>query len=109
MLLGFISLLLTVFQNCISQICVAEHVVTNMLPCDLKDKTKEGHESNNATATEHFQRFFTSTISGTARRLLAEKSSESAVGYCAKKVTIHYFKHYCCFLLYILVIKTTRV
>ncbi|KAJ8763232.1 hypothetical protein K2173_025617 [Erythroxylum novogranatense] len=83
MLLGFISLLLTVTQNIISKICVPEHVVNNMLPCSLEDKEKETHKSN---TTEHFQRFFTTAISGTARRLLAEEqSSESPTGYCAKK------------------------
>ncbi|XP_048235886.1 MLO-like protein 1 isoform X2 [Ricinus communis] len=83
MLLGFISLLLTVSQNLISKICVSEHVMTNMLPCKLADKG-EGHESNSTTTAEHFQRSFITSISGTARRLLAE-SAESQMGYCAKK------------------------
>lgn len=85
MLLGFISLLLTVSQGTISKICVPEHVITNMLPCDLSEKRKGGEESNTTATTEHFQRFFTTGISGTARRLLAE-STESQIGYCAKKV-----------------------
>ncbi|KAK9928601.1 hypothetical protein M0R45_025727 [Rubus argutus] len=33
MLLGFISLLLTVFQRSISRICIPSHVATHMLPC----------------------------------------------------------------------------
>ncbi|XP_020534428.2 MLO-like protein 1 isoform X3 [Jatropha curcas] len=81
MLLGFISLLLTVSQGLLSKICVPEHVINNMLPCSLSEKG--GHESN-TTTTEHFQRFSTSRISGTARRLLAE-SAESQLGYCARK------------------------
>ncbi|CAN4098643.1 unnamed protein product [Withania somnifera] len=35
MLLGFISLLLTVFQSRIVKICVPQHVVTHLLPCSL--------------------------------------------------------------------------
>ncbi|CAK7341681.1 unnamed protein product [Dovyalis caffra] len=89
MLLGFISLLLTVSQNFISKICVPEHVVNNLLPCSLSEKQKEkGHGSNSTTTTttttEHFQSFFTGSISGTVRRLLAE-TSESHLGYCANK------------------------
>ncbi|WCJ27671.1 Seven transmembrane MLO family protein [Euphorbia peplus] len=78
MLLGFISLLLTVSQTTVSKICVPESVVSNMLPCSLSEKgeKEEGHESNATTTVEHFQRSF--------RRLLAE-SAESQLGYCAKK------------------------
>nr|AIZ94062.1 Mlo protein [Hevea brasiliensis] len=84
MLLGFISLLLTVSQATISKFCVHEHVLTNMLPCDLSEKGEEGQGSNTTATTEHFQRFFTTSISGTNRRLLAE-STESQIGYCEKK------------------------
>ncbi|KAJ4843292.1 MLO-like protein 1 [Turnera subulata] len=81
MLLGFISLLLTVSQNFISKICVKQNVVSHMLPCSLKDKKKPQHGSDATPTTEHLQEFLATTI---ARRLLAEGSSE-AVGYCAKK------------------------
>lgn len=40
MLLGFISLLLTVFQNVINKICVPADVTRHMLPCKLE----KGHE-----------------------------------------------------------------
>ncbi|KAJ4721388.1 MLO-like protein [Melia azedarach] len=83
MLLGFISLLLTVFQNLIAKMCVPADIVDNMLPCKRIETTTGGQESH-ATTTSHFQTFFSSSISGTARRLLAE-GSESSVGYCAKK------------------------
>lgn len=86
MLLGFISLLLTVFQNLIAKMCVPADIVDNMLPCKRIETTTGGQESH-ATTTSHFQTFFSSSISGTARRLLAE-GSESSVGYCAKKVNI---------------------
>ncbi|XP_022155783.1 MLO-like protein 1 [Momordica charantia] len=88
MLLGFISLLLTVFQGAISKLCVPESLTKHLLPCDLKDKPKEGHNSSSgetgSSTTEHFQTFFVSTISGTARRLLSEGSASQA-GYCAQK------------------------
>ncbi|XP_050224693.1 MLO-like protein 1 [Mercurialis annua] len=83
MLLGFISLLLTVAQNLFAKICVPGHVMTTMLPCKLSDK-EGGHEPKAATTTEHFQRSFVTSIFGTARRLLAE-SEEEHLGYCGKK------------------------
>uniref|UniRef100_A0A2C9VBZ0 MLO-like protein n=1 Tax=Manihot esculenta TaxID=3983 RepID=A0A2C9VBZ0_MANES len=76
MLLGFISLLLTVSQGTISKFCVPERVINNMLPCDLSEKREEGQESN-TTAT-------TASISGTTRHLLAE-TVESQIDYCQKK------------------------
>ncbi|KAJ6360297.1 hypothetical protein OIU77_004324 [Salix suchowensis] len=83
MLLGFISLLLTVSQNFIAKICVPENVVNDLLPCKLSEKKKEEGLKSNST-TSHFQSFFPGTISGTVRRLLAE-TSEANLGYCAKK------------------------
>ncbi|XP_015895663.2 MLO-like protein 1 isoform X2 [Ziziphus jujuba] len=77
MLLGFISLLLTVFQNAISKICVPQRVVQNLLPCKLPSQS---HEEPKSAA--HFQAFFSST----ATRLLSEESSsEGQLGYCGRK------------------------
>ncbi|KAK7819579.1 mlo-like protein 1 [Quercus suber] len=44
MLLGFISLLLTVFQNVINKICVPADLTRHMLPCE-----REGHEFEEST------------------------------------------------------------
>ncbi|XP_028751257.1 MLO-like protein 1 [Neltuma alba] len=80
MLLGFISLLLTVTQNGITKICVPSGFTHHMLPCD----SNEGEGEKSKTPTSHFQSFFSSPdISGTVRRLLAEGSSSST--YCARK------------------------
>lgn len=91
MLMGFISLLLTVFQGAISKLCVSESLTEHLLPCDLKDKPKAENDSPSGEAgsstTKHFQTFFVSSISGTARRLLAEGSA-SQNGYCAQKVNV---------------------
>ncbi|MBA0699766.1 hypothetical protein Goari_001372, partial [Gossypium aridum] len=80
MLLGFISLLLTVFQNAISKICVSSDVLTGMLPCKREDNKETGEGSNHTTS--HFQNYFALTLSGGTRHLLAETPS---TGYCAKK------------------------
>lgn len=85
MLLGFISLLLTVFQGAISKICVAPQYLDNLLPC--KRPATEHETSNSSTTTSHFQTAFVSSISGRARRLLAESSHETGESYCARKVT----------------------
>jgi len=88
MLLGFISLLLTVTQNGIIKICVPESWTRHMLPCSLKDK----EELESAKLTSHFQTFFSFTdIPATVRHLLAENENEDhqsgeKLGHCAKKV-----------------------
>ncbi|KAK8542880.1 hypothetical protein V6N13_136568 [Hibiscus sabdariffa] len=84
MLLGFISLLLTVFQSVISKICVSRGVLTSMLPCKLEDNKETGEGSNHTETTSHFQKYFASTLAGSTRHLLAEEST-SNLGYCAKK------------------------
>ncbi|KAL7106477.1 hypothetical protein ACP275_07G116100 [Erythranthe tilingii] len=75
MLLGFISLLLTVFQNRISTICIPKHLTNHWLPC------------NNLLPNHHGK----STAGGGGggggggghRRLLAGPSD--SLGYCEKK------------------------
>ncbi|KAL2536857.1 MLO-like protein 13 [Forsythia ovata] len=42
MLLGFISLLLTVFQGLISDVCVPSHLATIMLPCERETVSSAG-------------------------------------------------------------------
>ncbi|XP_054780313.1 MLO-like protein 1 isoform X1 [Prosopis cineraria] len=80
MLLGFISLLLTVTQNGITEIRVPAGLTRHMLPCN--PDRGEGEES--ITSTSHFQSFFSFPgISGTARRLLAGASSSRS--YCVRK------------------------
>ncbi|XP_021842834.2 MLO-like protein 1 [Spinacia oleracea] len=70
MLLGFISLMLTVLQGAISKICISEKYVKHMLPCSLKEK-----ESAALSTTEHFGRF---------RRFLSEAAGSQSA-YCARK------------------------
>ncbi|KAL9227512.1 hypothetical protein vseg_003193 [Gypsophila vaccaria] len=72
MLLGFISLMLTVLQGAISKICIPERFVTNMLPC--KRVENESSDDGEST-TEHL---------GGLRRLLSE-SAMSQSAYCASK------------------------
>lgn len=53
MLLGFISLLLTVFQNVISKICVPEDLTRHMLPCKLHEAIEEGESTASTTCGKH--------------------------------------------------------
>lgn len=82
MLLGFISLLLTVFQGSIVKICVPKDVVRHLLPCSLpKESSSQGGGASHAapeTPSHH-------------RRLFAEESANT--GYCAEKVITQYSCH----------------
>lgn len=69
MLLGFISLLLTVFQGAIVKICVPPEVMRHLLPCSLSSKPSEGEEGSSSEATH--------------RRLLGEGSKN--LGYCVDR------------------------
>ncbi|XP_057513215.1 MLO-like protein 1 [Actinidia eriantha] len=74
MLLGFISLLLTVFQSSIVKMCVKESVTHHFLPCKHppSESSGEGESSSNATETmSHYQRLLAEEFMGT--------------GYCAAK------------------------
>ncbi|KAL2487698.1 MLO-like protein 1 [Forsythia ovata] len=74
MLLGFISLLLTVLQSRITKICIPKHFTNHWLPC--KKPTEAG-----AKATAHFETFSLFIPGG--RHLLAEASDNA--GYCNAK------------------------
>ncbi|KAH9627153.1 hypothetical protein KSS87_018393, partial [Heliosperma pusillum] len=63
MLLGFISLLLTVFQGVISNMCIPTHLTNFMLPC--KRETHPDHESSTST-------HFAALPSWSKRHLLSE-------------------------------------
>ncbi|XP_038998326.1 MLO-like protein 1 [Hibiscus syriacus] len=84
MILGFISLLLTVFQSAISKICVSKEILTSMLPCKIEHNKATGEGSNHTETTSHFQKYFASTMAGSIRHLLAEEST-SHLEYCVKK------------------------
>ncbi|KAJ6712790.1 MLO-LIKE PROTEIN 1 [Salix purpurea] len=47
MLLGFISLLLTVTQNTISRICIPPHLATTMLPCKRETGSSNHEKTHN--------------------------------------------------------------
>ncbi|XP_022719936.1 MLO-like protein 1 isoform X2 [Durio zibethinus] len=85
MLLGFISLLLTVFQSAISKICISREALTSMLPCKIEDNKEPAEGFHVTPTTSHFQKYFAFTLSGGTRRLLAEASTSSQMGYCGKK------------------------
>ncbi|XP_020249875.1 MLO-like protein 1 [Asparagus officinalis] len=63
MLLGFISLLLVVFQGTIQKVCIPKNIIQHMLPCKYSD--------------EAAAQAFTSLIHVNGRRLLASSGSGS--------------------------------
>jgi hypothetical protein len=76
MLLGFISLLLSVFQGAAQKICVRESIMHHMLPCPLPPLPSAGAKYGAAA--------FTGVLGG-ARRLLAGGGATS--DYCQRKVS----------------------
>uniref|UniRef100_A0A0E0HT25 Uncharacterized protein n=1 Tax=Oryza nivara TaxID=4536 RepID=A0A0E0HT25_ORYNI len=71
MLLGFISLLLVVFQDLIQRICIAESLMGHWLPC-RKDGKASSNSHHGVTAPS------AAVVSGTgARRLLGEGTAGS--------------------------------
>ncbi|KAG6477143.1 MLO-like protein 1 isoform X1 [Zingiber officinale] len=73
MLLGFISLLLVVFQGSIQRICVSESLTHHLRPCKRDD---------DATSTAHYSVSSSGGIVGGGRRLLASGGDST---YCQKK------------------------
>ncbi|XP_041013729.1 MLO-like protein 1 isoform X2 [Juglans microcarpa x Juglans regia] len=86
MLLGFISLLLTVFQDRIAKICISEVLANKWLPCKKEEDTDDDDSSSSSSSTAHFQTFFKYPSfvlpAGTPRRLLAQASASTES--CAK-------------------------
>ncbi|KAL2341481.1 hypothetical protein Fmac_009421 [Flemingia macrophylla] len=72
MLLGFISLLLTVFQGLISHICISPSLATQMLPCKRPRESTE--------ASEHNQIYYDAIIN--RRRLF---STDTGLEHCRQK------------------------
>lgn len=91
MLLGFISLLLTVGQGPISNICVTESVGNTWHPCIKKQESKlihneHGHDHENTTTSDHEHGhrrllYNSSDPGGVARRVLAGAGGDK----CAAK------------------------
>lgn len=89
MLLGFISLLLTVSQNGLTKICVPPGVLRHMLPCTLKEKDEKESQLPKSHSAFSFP--------GIARRLLADRllaeaeAAEEAhpkTSFCSSKVCL---------------------
>ncbi|CAN4102360.1 unnamed protein product [Withania somnifera] len=68
MLLGFISLLLTVGQSPISNICVSEKIGSSWYPCS---KQKEEDIISEDSSDQHRRRLLMEAAGGSIRRILA--------------------------------------
>ncbi|XWS52688.1 hypothetical protein CRYUN_Cryun11dG0092400 [Craigia yunnanensis] len=79
MLLGFVSLLLTVGQGTISNICISEKVGATWHPCNKKQE-EETNEVEDTTDSEHRRRLLAiSDSGGVFRRSLAGGSEDKCV------------------------------
>jgi mlo protein len=71
MLMGFISLLLTVFQDPISNICISKEIGESWLPCSHSETKKKTKETKDRKLMEYFD--------PTPRRILATKGIDKCV------------------------------
>ncbi|KAF7842851.1 MLO-like protein 13 [Senna tora] len=76
MLLGFISLLLTVSQGLISRICIPHSLVMHMLPCK-----RPNNESTKGS--EHYQINYNTIFNTRRRRLFSQQTTTS--NHCIQK------------------------
>ncbi|RYR48317.1 hypothetical protein Ahy_A07g034337 [Arachis hypogaea] len=83
-LLGFISLLLTVFQNPISRICISKNVASTWHPCAVPKKSKSGYEdSDDDDGDDEY-------LGHIPRRVLATKGYDK----CAEKESFNTFNNF---------------
>lgn len=83
MLLGFISLLLTVGQGLISNICISERVGATWHPCSKKqeEKVSPTKTESDSDETESRRKLLAAAMEGSFRRVLAAGSTDK----CAEK------------------------
>ncbi|GAB2229816.1 hypothetical protein Droror1_Dr00014072 [Drosera rotundifolia] len=79
MLLGFISLLLTVFQGFISRICIPEHLSSYMLPCKIKDNLSHENDYGQHSHSTLIRRRLQSVNSSANRCALKGKAALMSV------------------------------
>lgn len=88
MLLGFISLLLTVGQSLISSICIPESVGATWHPCGKSQEEDKKNENSDTDTTEERRKLLSiSHFGGGSRRVLAAAGSDK----CAEASPITLF------------------
>ena len=80
MIMGFISLLLTVFESRIARICVSEDLANKWLPCEKKRQGQNGNSVSHAITIPQL-------LHAAGRHLL---SGEGDPTYCQKQVLFNY-------------------
>lgn len=83
MLLGFISLLLTVGQSTISNICISKKAGATWHPCNKKEEAKLNGENTKETDYEKGRKLLSISAGESLRRVLAAGESTDK---CAAKV-----------------------
>lgn len=93
MLLGFISLLLTVLQNALVKICVTRDFSRHLLPCSRTDYEEAAHApttEEHSTVGRRLLNFYYASVEpvvGPMRRSMAEEAS-AVTGHCARKASL---------------------
>ena len=84
MILGFVSLLLTVGMDYITSICIPVKLGSRMVPCVKKE---DGGGADEDGGGDHRRKLLSYARSMIRRRLLAESSSAYGKDYCANRVS----------------------
>ncbi|KAI0496232.1 hypothetical protein KFK09_022543 [Dendrobium nobile] len=82
MLMGFISLLLVVFQGTIQKICIPASYTRHLRPCKGEDIASDGGGADGEVSAYHRSKFFAGVLAG-GRRLLAGGGSGGE--HCARE------------------------
>lgn len=81
MLMGFISLLLVVFQGTIQRICIPESYTRHLRPCKAKDLVEKAGVG--AEVTAHYRSEFIAGVLGSGRRLFSGGGGDGQ--HCARE------------------------
>ncbi|PKU67577.1 MLO-like protein 1 [Dendrobium catenatum] len=88
MLMGFISLLLVVFQGTIQKICIPASYTRHLRPCKGEDIAGDGGGDDGEVSAHHRSKFYAGVLAG-GRRLLAGGGSGGE--HCAREASLLQF------------------
>lgn len=84
MLLGFLSLLLTVSQSLITRICISEQVANTWHPCSIQEDEEQEEAENETTGRRLLAAALLHPTAENGRRVLAAGGTDRCVAQVCK-------------------------